>query len=249
MSGFNIIIEEAEDSYKNSNSSNNNIINNNNNIVNNNNNNNNLISCLNLYNKYNNNLKKIPNKNKTKKVIINLNKNNNNNNNKTKIKLININNNNNKLNDSTIVHKSKISSLIEKYLNSPIKDNSNEFIKSKSVQTLDSVSTVNSSFMTYINNKIKINLFYTLNEIYYKNIDLYINDNYDIISLISYAIDFINNDLIINKIFFKLINNENLYEIRLAKKNGKPNFDYPSLDLKTLAKNFIQERLVLVRKN
>ena len=81
--------------------------------------------------------------------------------------------------------------------------------------------------MTYINNKIKINLFYTLNELYYKNIDLYINDNYDIISLISYAIDFINNDLIINKIYFKLINNENLYEIRLKKKNGKPNFDYP----------------------
>ena len=244
MSGINIIIEEAEDSYKNSNNSNNNIIINNNFVINNNY----LNSCYNLYNKYNNNLKKTPNKNKTKKVIINLNKNNNNDN-KTNLKLNNTNNNNNKLNDSTIIHKSKITSLIEKYLNSPIKNNSNEIIKSKSVQTLDSISTINSSFMTYINNKIKINLYYTLNELYYQNIDLYINDNYDVISLISYAIDFINNDLIINKVYFKLINNENLYEIRLAKKNGKPNFDYPPLNLNTLAKNFIQERLVLVRKN
>jgi len=244
MSGINIIIEEAEDSYKNSNNSNNNIIINNNFVINNNY----LNSCYNLYNKYNNNLKKTPNKNKTKKVIINLNKNNNNDN-KTNLKLNNTNNNNNKLNDLTIIHKSKITSLIEKYLNSPIKNNSNEIIKSKSVQTLDSISTINSSFMTYINNKIKINLYYTLNELYYQNIDLYINDNYDVISLISYAIDFINNDLIINKVYFKLINNENLYEIRLAKKNGKPNFDYPPLNLNTLAKNFIQERLVLVRKN
>ena len=243
MSGFNVIIEEAEESYKNSNDSNN-IVNNINNIINNiNNNNNNLNSCL---NKYNNNLIN-SNKNKAKKVIINLN--NSNNDYKTKLNLNNNNNNNNKLNDSTIIHKSKISSLIEKYLNSPIKNSSNEFKKSKSVQRLDSISTNNSSFMTYINNKIKINLFYTLNELYYKNIDLYINDNYDIISLISYAIDFINNDLIINKIYFKLINNENLYEIRLAKKNGKPNFDYPSLNLNTLAKNFIHEKLVLVRKN
>ena len=244
MSGFNVIIEEAEESYKNGNDSNN-IVNNINNIINNiNNNNNNLNSCL---NKYNNNLIN-SNKNKTKKVIINLN--NSNNDYKTKLNLNNNNNNNNnKLNDSTIIHKSKISSLIEKYLNSPIKNSSNEFKKSKSVQRLDSISTNNSSFMTYINNKIKINLFYTLNELYYKNIDLYINDNYDIISLISYAIDFINNDLIINKIYFKLINNENLYEIRLAKKNGKPNFDYPSLNLNTLAKNFIHEKLVLIRKN
>ena len=240
MSEFNVIIEEAEESYKNSNDSNNNI----NNIIKNINNNNNLNSFI---NKYNNNLKINSNKNKSKKVIINLN----NNENKTNLKLNNNNdnNNNNKLNESTIVHKSKITSLIEKYLNSPIKNSSNEVKKSKSVQRLDSISTINSSFMTYINNKIKINLFYTLNELYYKNIDLYINDNYDIISLISYAIDFINNDLIINKIYFKLINNENLYEIRLAKKNGKPNFDYPSLNLNTLAKNFIQEKLVLVRKN
>ena len=241
MSEFNVIIEEAEESYKNSNDSNNNI----NNIIKNINNNNNLNSFI---NKYNNNLKINSNKNKSKKVIINLN----NNENKTNLKLNNNdnnNNNNNKLNESTIVHKSKITSLIEKYLNSPIKNSSNEVKKSKSVQRLDSISTNNSSFMTYINNKIKINLFYTLNELYYKNIDLYINDNYDIISLISYAIDFINNDLIINKIYFKLINNENLYEIRLAKKNGKPNFDYPSLNLNTLAKNFIQEKLVLVRKN
>ncbi len=243
MSEFNVIIEEAEESYKNSNDSNINI----NNIIKNINNNNNLNSFI---NKYNNNLKINSNKNKSKKVIINLN----NNENKTNLKLNNNNNNdnnnnNNKLNESTIVHKSKITSLIEKYLNSPIKNSSNEVKKSKSVQRLDSISTINSSFMTYINNKIKINLFYTLNELYYKNIDLYINDNYDIISLISYAIDFINNDLIINKIYFKLINNENLYEIRLAKKNGKPNFDYPSLNLNTLAKNFIQEKLVLVRKN
>ena len=240
MSEFNVIIEEAEESYKNSNDSNNNI----NNIIKNINNNNNLNSFI---NKYNNNLKINSNKNKSKKVIINLN----NNENKTNLKLNNNNdnNNNNKLNESTIVHKSKITSLIEKYLNSPIKNSSNEVKKSKSVQRLDSISTINSSFMNYINNKIKINLFYTLNELYYKNIDLYINDNYDIISLISYAIDFINNDLIINKIYFKLINNENLYEIRLAKKNGKPNFDYPSLNLNTLAKNFIQEKLVLVRKN
>ena len=240
MSEFNVIIEEAKESYKNSNDSNNNI----NNIIKNINNNNNLNSFI---NKYNNNLKINSNKNKSKKVIINLN----NNENKTNLKLNNNNdnNNNNKLNESTIVHKSKITSLIEKYLNSPIKNSSNEVKKSKSVQRLDSISTINSSFMTYINNKIKINLFYTLNELYYKNIDLYINDNYDIISLISYAIDFINNDLIINKIYFKLINNENLYEIRLAKKNGKPNFDYPSLNLNTLAKNFIQEKLVLVRKN
>ena len=241
MSEFNVIIEEAEESYKNSNDSNNNI----NNIIKNINNNNNLNSFI---NKYNNNLKINSNKNKSKKVIINLN----NNENKTNLKLNNNNNNdnnNNKLNESTIVHKSKITSLIEKYLTSPIKNSSNEVKKSKSVQRLDSISTINSSFMTYINNKIKINLFYTLNELYYKNIDLYINDNYDIISLISYAIDFINNDLIINKIYFKLINNENLYEIRLAKKNGKPNFDYPSLNLNTLAKNFIQEKLVLVRKN
>jgi len=240
MSEFNVIIEEAEESYKNSNDSNNNI----NNIIKNINNNNNLNSFI---NKYNNNLKINSIKNKSKKVIINLN----NNENKTNLKLNNNNdnNNNNKLNESTIVHKSKITSLIEKYLNSPIKNSSNEVKKSKSVQRLDSISTINSSFMTYINNKIKINLFYTLNELYYKNIDLYINDNYDIISLISYAIDFINNDLIINKIYFKLINNENLYEIRLAKKNGKPNFDYPSLNLNTLAKNFIQEKLVLVRKN
>ena len=240
MSEFNVIIEEAEESYKNSNDSNNNI----NNIIKNINNNNNLNSFI---NKYNNNLKINSIKNKSKKVIINLN----NNENKTNLKLNNNNdnNNNNKLNESTIVHKSKITSLIEKYLNSPIKNSSNEVKKSKSVQRLDSISTINSSFMTYINNKIKINLFYTLNELYYKNIDLYINDNYDIISLISYAIDFINNDLIINKIYFKLINNENLYEIRLAKKNGKPNFDYPSLNLNTLAKNFIHEKLVLVRKN
>ena len=244
MSEFNVIIEEAEESYKNSNDSNNNI----NNIIKNINNNNNLNFFI---NKYNNNLKINSNKNKSKKVIINLN----NNENKTNLKLNNNdnnnnnNNNNNKLNESTIVHKSKITSLIEKYLNSPIKNSSNEVKKSKSVQRLDSISTINSSFMTYINNKIKINLFYTLNELYYKNIDLYINDNYDIISLISYAIDFINNDLIINKIYFKLINNENLYEIRLAKKNGKPNFDYPSLNLNSLAKNFIHEKLVLIRKN
>jgi hypothetical protein len=65
--------------------------------------------------------------------------------------------------------------------------------------------------------------------------------------MISYTIDKINKDLIVNG-GFKMNDNEELYEIRYAKKNGFPNYNKPLISKSNFVKNFPGMELTLCLK-
>ena len=110
------------------------------------------------------------------------------------------------------------------------------------LSTEEDYSSLNSSLCSnsiYIN----MNLFFSLDE--WKSIskvEVNINEAFTIDSLISCAIDNINSEE-------KRINsNSNCYEIRFAKKNGHPKFDYPPLSIDSKIKDYMKYNLCLVWK-
>ena len=155
--------------------------------------------------------------------------------------------------------KSKITFLIENIKPKKIKthqntpENKNKILPSyKSTGNLvSSISTYQSSIqLTHsnnINNKIELYIYYTLCEILYKKIKIIVHEDYSISSMISYTIDKINKDLIVNG-GFKMNDNEELYEIRYAKKNGFPNYNKPLISKSNFVKNFPGMELTLCLK-
>jgi len=93
---------------------------------------------------------------------------------------------------------------------------------------------------------VNIKLFYYINK-EIKNIEIIINENSTIFDFILFSINLINETLKQEKFGFKL-NNKNIenYRIKIAKKNGLPNFDYPSFNKNTTLKNCKSEKLCLV---
>ena len=93
---------------------------------------------------------------------------------------------------------------------------------------------------------VNIKLFYYINE-QIKNIEIIINENNTIFDFIRFSINLINENLKQENFGFKL-NNKNIekYQIKIAKKNGMPNFDYPSFNKNTIIKNCKSEKLCLI---
>ena len=93
---------------------------------------------------------------------------------------------------------------------------------------------------------VNIKLFYYINK-QIKSIEIIINENSTIFDFIRFSINLINETLKQEKFAFKL-NNKNIenYRIKIAKKNGLPNFDYPSFNKNTTLKNCKSEKLCLV---
>ena len=115
---------------------------------------------------------------------------------------------------------------------------------------VSSISTQSSIQLTHTNNinyKIELYIYYTLCEIYYKKIKIIVHEDYSISPLISYTIDKINEDLILNG-GFKMNDNEELYEIRYPKKNGFPNYNKPLISKSNFVKNFPGMELTLCLK-
>ena len=110
------------------------------------------------------------------------------------------------------------------------------------LSTEEDYSSLNSSLCSnslYIN----MNIYYTLDD--WKNVskvEVNINDAFTIDSLISCAIDNINSET------KKINTNSNCYEIRFAKKNGYPKFDYPPLSNVSKIKDYMKYNLCLVWK-
>ena len=121
----------------------------------------------------------------------------------------------------------------------------------KSTRNLvSSISTQSSIQLTHTNNinkKIELYIYYTLCEFYYKKIKIIVHEDYSISSMISYTIDKINQDLILNG-GFKMNDNEELYEIRYSKKNGFPNYNKPLISKSNFVKNFPGMELTLCLK-
>ena len=93
---------------------------------------------------------------------------------------------------------------------------------------------------------VNIKLFYYINK-QIKNIEIIINENNTIFDFIRFSINLINENLKQEKFEFKL-NNKNIekYQIKIAKKNGMPNFDYPNFNKNTILKNCKSEKLCLI---
>lgn len=154
--------------------------------------------------------------------------------------------------------KSKISLLIERInpkeipeLENQIENNYNSQINNSLNNILSFKSTYHSSIKlghsNNMNKKIELYIYYTLCEIIYKKIKIIINENYSISSMISYTIDKINEKLIVNG-GFKINDNENLYEIRYAKKDGSPNYNKPFISKCFSVKDFPGKKLTLCLK-
>ena len=120
-------------------------------------------------------------------------------------------------------------------------DFNNEIDSNKATCSFTSEENGFSFFQT-----VNIKLFYYINE-QIKNIEIIINENNTIFDFIRFSINLINENLKQEKFEFKL-NNKNIekYQIKIAKKNGMPNFDYPSFNKNTIIKNCKSEKLCLI---
>ena len=120
-------------------------------------------------------------------------------------------------------------------------DFNNEIDSNKATCSFTSEENGFSFFQT-----VNIKLFYYINE-QIKNIEIIINENNTIFDFIRFSINLINENLKQEKFGFKL-NNKNIekYQIKIAKKNGMPNFDYPSFNKNTIIKNCKSEKLCLI---
>ena len=120
-------------------------------------------------------------------------------------------------------------------------DFNNEIDSNKATCSFTSEENGFSFFQT-----VNIKLFYYINE-QIKNIEIIINENNTIFDFIRFSINLINENLKQENFDFKL-NNKNIekYQIKIAKKNGMPNFDYPSFNKNTIIKNCKSEKLCLI---
>ena len=120
-------------------------------------------------------------------------------------------------------------------------DFNNEIDSNKATCSFTSEENGFSFFQT-----VNIKLFYYINE-QIKNIEIIINENNTIFDFIRFSINLINENLKQENFGFKL-NNKNIekYQIKIAKKNGMPNFDYPSFNKNTIIKNCKSEKLCLI---
>ena len=143
--------------------------------------------------------------------------------------------------------KSKISLLIEKEIHKKsLTDSLNELYNES--DSFNSISTDNSSFVVSpnINYKQAIKIFYSLDNVNYSNVEIIISENDCVKSMISYAIDMINADLERKNFNMKLNENEELYELRFSKKNGKPKFEYPYIDNNSKVKDLSKFSFTLI---
>ena len=142
--------------------------------------------------------------------------------------------------------KSKFSLLITQYL---LQKQNNSCIENLNIS---SIEKINDSFLSECSliydlspeDKISLDIYYTLNTFYYEKIKINCNKYLTIKKFISVIIENINH---INK-FFKINENEENYEIRHSEKNGFPNYKLPICNYSYPINYFINEPLTLTIK-
>ena len=143
------------------------------------------------------------------------------------------------------VKKSKISLLLKQYLQK--KNNfENELSDISSIEKTDNSFLSDYSLIRDLapEEKISLEIYYTLNTFYYEKIKIICNKYLTIKNFISVIIENINQ---INK-FFKINEDEEIYEIRHSQKNGFPNYKLPICSYSDPINYFINEPLTLTIK-
>ena len=146
------------------------------------------------------------------------------------------------------VKKSKFSFLLKQYLLQKKNNYENEFSNISSIEKVDNSFSSDYSDYSLIyeipEDKISLEIYYTLNTFYYEKIKINCNKYLTIKNLISIIIENINQ---INK-FFKINENEDNYEIRPSQKNGFPNYKLPICNYNDTISYFINQPLTLTIK-